>query len=116
MASTRTKNTPGNYQMEKQQITNIFNNISYVDSVKAQNIHFPGDGLLPSRHANTELSNNSCDIESFLLGIGSTNLENPLPEVKPDINKLKSLHVIDKIPMILPQDLIVQPKQRPNIS
>ena len=100
----------------KKQVNEIFNNISFVDYVKSQNNHFPGDGLLPSKKANTELSNNPCDIESYLLGIGSTNLETPLPEVTPDIKKLQSLSVIDRIPMILPDDLVVQPKQRPSLS
>lgn len=116
MSSTRNRNTIGNYQQEKKQINDIFENISLLDSVKAQNVYFPSDGLLPSKHANIELSNNSCDIESFLFGIGSTNLENPLPEIKPEIKTLKSLAIIDKIPMFLPQDLKIEPKQRPAIT
>ena len=116
MSSTRNRNTVGNYQLYKKQNTELFDNISLVDSVKAQYAYFPSDGLLPSKKANTELSENSCDIESFLFGIGSTNLESPLPEIKPEIKQLKNLAIIDKIPMILPDNLEITPQQRPTIT
>jgi hypothetical protein len=72
----------------------------------------PGNGLLPGRMAYGSLSRNDSDIESFLFGIGSTNLVTPKGPTLIDIKKTPSLNVADRIPMILPDPLYVQPGQR----
>jgi len=112
MASTRNKNTPGNYSAEQWSLGEQINYNTYKNYGVAQTTHFPGDGLLQGRVAPQQLSNNSCDIESQLFGIGSTNLVNPLPPVVPEIKPLNSLAVMDKIPLIIPGDLVVQGEQR----
>ena len=112
MASTRNKNTPGNYIAEQRSITEHINYNTYQSYGVPQSTYLPGDGLLQGRVAPDQLSHNSSDIESFLWGIGSTNLVNPLPATTPEIKQLKSLSVIDKIPVIVPGDLQVQPNQR----
>jgi len=113
MTSTRNKNTPGNYVLEQNQITGILAYSEYKHSSKPMETQFPGNGLLTGRIASTNLSENACDIETQLFGIGSTNLVNPKPHVQPDIKPLQSLNIIDRLPTIIPSPLVVENNQRP---
>lgn len=115
MASTRNKNTPGDYALEQWSKNRQFQTKVYTHGAqgKSQVQMYAGNGLINGRIHARDLAKNDCDIESFLFGIGSTNLVNPLPPVKPDINVLQSLNVVDKKPMIIPENLIVEPDQRP---
>jgi len=115
MASTRNKNTPENYAAERWELER---QVSYRDYVHAGNGRpiesmFSGDGLLMGRIVPTELSTNTVDIESFLYGVGSTNLVQPLPPVYASLKPLKSLSMIDKTPLIMPENLAIEPYQRP---
>jgi len=71
-----------------------------------------GNGLLMGRMAGRDLAKNDCDIESFLFGIGSTNLVDPLPPVVPHINRIPTLDILRKTPMVLPPILSIEPGQR----
>ena len=113
MASTRNKNTPGNYVLEQRQKTEILAYSEYIHSSKPMETHLPGNGLLTGRIAPTNLSENACDIEAQLFGIGSTNLVNPKSYIQPDIKPLQSLNIIDRLPTIIPSPLVVENKQRP---
>jgi hypothetical protein len=116
MSSTRNKNTPGNYSAEKQSSQKIHREIMYVHASNGQAIqtNLPGDGLLQGRVAGRDLARNDCDIESFLFGIGSTNLETPQKgPVHPDIIPLHSINVSRKIPMVMPRNLGIEMDQRP---
>jgi len=112
MASTRSKNTPGNYCMEqwsleKQAAFPVYTNARVpVESMIA------GDGLVHGRMGGTELAYNAVDIETQLFGIGSTNLANPKAAVNPQLKNLPSLSVIDRLPVILPEPLVIQENQR----
>jgi hypothetical protein len=113
MAATRNKNTPGNYALEinekKQQARY---KVAEIYSVPKETAFF-GDGLLAGRIGPAQLSSNFCDVESQLRGIGATNLVTPTPEVTPDIYQLKSLNIIDRIPLILPKSYEHNNKERP---
>lgn len=112
MASTRDKNAPGNYKLEKQgNITRINYRVSEYGRPMAS--YHPGDGLLAAKTSRWELSQNACDIESQLFGIGSSDLENSRPVVQPALNKLKSLSIIDKADVILPEPVKVSSINRP---
>ena len=113
MSSTRNKNTPGNYKLEQRSLDQHADYITHIQSVKAAQTHFPGSGLLTGLHAPSELSRNSCDIESFLYGIGTTNLVETYQRPVAEIRKLQSLDMIDRIPMIIPEPLAVTQNQRP---
>jgi len=65
------------------------------------------------RMASENLSSNACDVESQLFGIGSTNLVTPQKQVQPKPHDMKSLNVIDRISMIIPEPLVVEKNQRP---
>jgi hypothetical protein len=116
MASTRNRNTPGDYQSEQAKNTDHSAYFSYEHSshyaVPTQT-HFPGNGLIGMKSAHRNLSQNYCDIESQLFGIGSTNLVSPQGTVDAHIHTLKSLNIADKTPLILPAPLVAQPNQRP---
>lgn len=113
MASTRNKNTPGNYELEiKGKNEQARYKVAEIYSVPKETAFF-GDGLLAGRVGPAQLSSNYCDIESELRGIGATNLVTPTPEVQPDIYELKSLNIIDRIPLILPKSYEHNNKERP---
>ena len=112
MASTRTKNTPGNYDLEQ---STFEKNVDYCTAIwrgAPPQTHFPGDGLLAGNVSRTQLSNNYCDIESMLRGIGSTNLVSPQSPIEPEIKYLQSLHISNKLPLYIPAPLMIQPNQR----
>ena len=114
MSSTRNKNTPGNYAAEKRATQKIHTELMYIHASRGQAIQTsqPGDGLLQGRVAGRDLAKNDCDIESFLFGIGSGNLESPQQgSVLPDIVPLQSVHMSRKIPMVIPKNLGVEPYQ-----
>uniref|UniRef100_A0A6C0DRM9 Uncharacterized protein n=1 Tax=viral metagenome TaxID=1070528 RepID=A0A6C0DRM9_9ZZZZ len=113
MASTRSKNTMGDYKMEQQMNISTADYNRYKSYGVPNYTFFSGDGLLAGRVASENLSRNACDIESYLRGIGSSNLVNPQPDVVADVYKLKSLAVIDRIPLIVPEPLVVAKDQRP---
>lgn len=113
MSSTRNKNMPGDYALEQNSIKVGYKYYTYDSFGKPVETHYAGDGLLPGRIAPTNLAFNACDIESQLFGIGSTNLVNPKSAVKPDLKPIQSLNMIEKLPVFIPEPLVVEKNQRP---
>ncbi len=115
MSSTRNKNTPSDYLAEQSalQKQSLYQTYLHGPAGECETTYFPGDGLVGGRFAPTLLSNNACDIESYLYGIGSTNLVNPLPTLQPDIKPLQSLNIVEKNQVILPKPLVIEGRQRP---
>lgn len=115
MASTNNKNTPGNYKAEQAINSLIGNYTTYIQSAQgeAYTNHFAGDGLLMGTNARTTLCNNYTDVESQLFGIGATNLVNPKSLVKPEIKYMQSVSIIDRLPVVVPEPLILEKNQRP---
>jgi hypothetical protein len=116
MAATRNRNTPEDYRLEKNQSIRPCDFSTYVQSPYgvATNTYFPGNGLIGARVPRSELSTNSCDIENMLFGLGSCSLEIQQAKVVPQIQPLKSLNIIDRIPMLVPEPIVVDTtKQRP---
>jgi hypothetical protein len=114
MASTRNKNTPGDYKQEKSAYKKSCNYNTYASYGVPEQSYFPGLGIAGAKMATTELASNPYDIESTLFGIGSTNLETPTPEVLPDIKQHKTLNFGDRIPLFMPKPLTVDTTiQRP---
>jgi hypothetical protein len=113
MASTRNKNTIEDYSLEQYKLNKESSYLTYEHSGKALQTYLPGNGLLAGKVAHTELSKNYTDIESFLYGIGSTNLVTPSRPPVAEIKGLKSLNIIDKTPVIIPEPLYIQSNQRP---
>jgi hypothetical protein len=114
MASTRNKNSPGDYQLEQKSNVGILDYRGLENYAVPQESMFPGDSLLTGRMGAMKLSNNFCDIESELRGIGSTNLVNPREPPRIELKYLRSLTMCDRGTLILPSDLEVEPNQRPS--
>ena len=115
MSSTRAKNTPGDYVLEQKQIEDIAKYYAYENSYAGEAVDpkLPGDGLLSGRMVPTNFAFNPVDIETQLFGIGSTNLVKPKSEVILDKKDLKSLNIIDKLPVFIPERLVIDKDQRP---
>ena len=116
MASTRNRNTPGDYRLEKTQSIRPCYYNTYIQSSYGivNTTYFPGNGLIGARIPRSELSANSCDVETKLFGIGSCNLETPQPEIVPQIQQRQSLNICERIPLMVPSPLMVDTTmQRP---
>jgi hypothetical protein len=59
------------------------------------------------------LSHNPVDIETFLFGIGSTNLVNPVKPLTPELKCLNSANLFKKPDVIMPIPLAASKTQRP---
>jgi len=115
MASTRNRNTPGNYCLEQRQDKKTEGYTLYPNSQygAAYDTRLPGNGLNPAQIPGNKLSHNTADIESFLFGINSTNLVNPAPCLKPELKELQTINIFKKDATIMPIPLWIDPDQRP---
>ena len=115
MASTRNKNTPGNYYLEQKTYRHsaeytLYKNSQYGEAV---NTRWAGNGLLPAQIPWNKLSYNAADTESFLFGINATNLVNPAPCFVPEIAQLDTTNIFNKGVTLMPEPLVVEKNQRP---
>lgn len=115
MASTRNKNTPGNYCLEQKQFSNSQEYVLYPNSQygAAYNTRIAGNGLNPGQIPWNKLSYNAPDIESFLFGINSTNLVKPAPCFVPELSKIDSVNIYENKPILIPEPLVINKNQRP---
>ena len=115
MASTRNKNTPNNYKLEQNQyhqssLYSLYPNSQYGSAYSTK---LPGNGLLAGQIPWNKLSYNAADTESFLFGINSCNLVNPMPCFVPEIAKLDTTNIYEKNTIFIPEPLVIEKKQRP---
>jgi len=115
MASTRNKNTPGNYYLDQKQNVCIESWQLYKNGANgyAYNTKLPGNGLNPGQLPWYTLSHNPEDIESFLWGINSTNLVNPAPPLTPELKCLKIANIFKSKSVIMPIPQAIPKYQRP---
>lgn len=113
MACTRNRNTKLNYAVEKQKSKNTENYM--LQNTRPPEIFLAGNGLISNgRIAGSELAYNPVDIETFLFGIGSTNLEAPAPLILiPKPKMLRTADLFEKREIIMPDPLVVERNQRP---
>jgi len=115
MASTRNKNTRGNYCLDQRQNTGSEAWQLYHNGANgyAYDTRLPGNGLNPGQLPWNTLSHNPADIESFLFGINSTNLVNPAPPLTPELKCLQTANIFKRPDIIMPVPLVVPKNQRP---
>ena len=115
MASTRNKNTPGNFCLDHRQNVGSEAWQLYINGANgfAYDTRLAGTGLNPGQLPWSTLSYNPADIESFLFGINSTNLVNPAPPLRPELKCLKSVNLFKTRDNILPVPLVIPKGQRP---
>lgn len=70
-------------------------------------------GITPSHMPREAFSRNSVEIESALFGINSTNLVTPEKPVKPELTRLPEISYFDRLPLYMPENMVVQTDQRP---
>jgi hypothetical protein len=118
MTSTNMKNSYRNYCLEK----NINETHEKYHFYKYKTIPtksaFPNLGInsgnMIKGYYNNVLSNNACEIESSLFGIGSSDLVNGPKKTYPDLNKLSDVAFFDnKLTRFIPEPLIIESNQRP---
>lgn len=115
MASTRNKNTKGDYLLEQRvnDLANIYSMYEHSQHGAAYNPTLPELGFGPSKMSNNIFSKNAIDIESGLFGIGSTNLVSENAACIPNWNSpLPTNSYFDRIPMIMPTPLVIIKNQR----
>jgi hypothetical protein len=116
MSSTRNKNTLGDFQAEQEAYMRAHSFMTYEHSsyVGVPSVsYFQGDGLVGMKTAHRNLSQNYCDIENQLFGIGSTNLITPLEPITPQIYQMSSLNISERLPKQLPQPFVPETNHRP---
>jgi hypothetical protein len=114
MASTRNKNTRGNYNLELKmdndsQHYNLYKHSQYGEAVSTR---LPGNGLLAGQIYMDKLSHNPIQIESFLFGINSTNLVNPESPLVPQLKSLETVDIYKTPSILMPVPLVIE-KNRP---
>lgn len=114
MAATRSKNTPGNYCLEQRAIQTRASYALDRDFSTPQQVMMAGTGLLQGYTGNAVLSQNPQDIESFLLGIGATNLDKPANSpFQAHLTTNPAWTMLDqRVPMVLPEPLSAETKAR----
>jgi hypothetical protein len=115
MASTRTKNTQGNYCLQQRQYQESRQYTGYTNSAygQAYDTRLPGNGLNPAQIPWNRLSKNSADIESFLFGINSTNLVKRQGPLTPELTCLQSANIYETAPVYMPEPFQPLVNQRP---
>ena len=115
MASTRNKNTPGNYCLDQRQNINNEAWRLYKNGANgyAYDTRLCGNGLNPAQMPWDTLSHNPADIESFLFGINSVNLVRPAPCFTPELKELNSANIFTKKSVIMPVPQAISKTQRP---
>ena len=114
MTSTRNKNTPQDYNLERKKIFNAKEYIFSEDYAISNKTNFPDFGLNMPPMPRDKLANNSVNIESSLFGIGSSNLETPKPPVVPEIiSNTFGESIVKKTPLYVPEPFQFDSKQRP---
>lgn len=115
MSSTRNKNTKEDYKLQQRDFNNTHNYNVFENGFqgKAFSEKIPELGFNPSYMPRDAFSYNSIDIESKLYGIGSNNLHEMQPEIKPEFKSVNTQEYFSKTPLILPKPLIHDRTQRP---
>ena len=113
MASTRLRNLPGDYKIQERNKATAREWLAY--DYKTNSSILPNAGINMGRMPASNLSNNQADIDSFLKGTYFNNLDDPRRGFTPRIKKVREVSYFEKDPIIMPEQLIVERNQRPEI-
>ena len=117
MASTRNRNTPLDYNLEKKNNNLQQQHNLYPSAGRPTSECMPAIGYTPSHMAREALSNNSIDIESSLYGIGASNLVEPCQPVNPSIRNIEFKEWFERQKeVIMPYPLVFNDKTRPSLA
>jgi hypothetical protein len=113
MASTRNKNTAGNYALHARELAESRAYDIYKPGARPEKDVMPTLGYRPTHMSRDSLAYNPVEIESMLFGINANNLVDPQPAVRPLLKKLDTVDFFPRLPVIMPQPLVIEKGQRP---
>jgi hypothetical protein len=114
MASTRNKNTVNNYLLELNQSIQSQDYSLYKDYGQSQETCYAGNGVGNPQLPKTQLSANPVEIESFLFGIGTTDLTKPQPiTLDADLKCLPSLGIYKNPTPVVAKPFVPKQTERP---
>lgn len=115
MTSTRNKNTPNDYSIEKSAYVKRSSYILSPTSAygPAHNHSIPDIGPMPSRMCANMLSSNPVDIENMLFGINSSNLVSPSSKITPILKPIQTSYFFNRPQVFMPKPLVIEHNQRP---
>uniref|UniRef100_A0A6C0KFE1 Uncharacterized protein n=1 Tax=viral metagenome TaxID=1070528 RepID=A0A6C0KFE1_9ZZZZ len=115
MCSTTIKNSPNDYCIQESNKDNYASLVYYKHKLEAYNTQIPDAGINMGPINASILSHNYADIDSFLKGTYFNNLEKPRREFTPRIKKFKSIAFFDRLTTYIPEPLVIENCQRPDI-
>jgi hypothetical protein len=113
MASTRNKNTRNNYALELNKSIHTQEYLLTGDYGESNTTVCPGNGLGAARIPRTQMSSNPIEIETFLFGIGSSDLTKDVPALNADLKCLPTHDIFKKEPTVVPNKFSPNMSQRP---
>ena len=114
MASTRNKNTRNNYAIELNQSIHTQDYLLADGYAQPAATMFPGNGLAGGAQIpRTQMANNPIEIESFLFGIGSTDLTKDVPTLTPETICLPTKDLYKSPAVVVPLPFAANGAQRP---
>lgn len=113
--STRSNMTAGDYMLQQQKYDLGRNYMSYEHSTygPAYDEKMPCFGVFPSRLDKNTLSNNPVDIETLLLRPCTTKPSIPALDIQPELKTIDGINFFERLPLFIPQPLVIETKQRP---
>lgn len=116
MASTRNKNTRNNYAIELNKSIHTQEYLLTPEYGQAQNTACPGNGLGAARIPRTQMSGNPIDIETFLFGIGASDLTKDVPVLNADLTCLPTHDIFKNPDPVLAPTIVASVTQRPQFK
>lgn len=117
MTSTNLKNCPGHYCIEQRSQHLNREYLVYKGKKVPNESMLPDFGInmgnMAGAYSNKVLSQNTPDLESYLFGIGSSNLVKPYQKPALRINNLDTLQFFQKTKAQMPVPLVIEKRQRP---
>ena len=115
MSSTRLHNLPCEYKAQEKGKEHIAQHISYKYNGEAYDSRIPGFTVINGQMGPELFSYNRADVDSYLKGTYTNNLENPRREFTPRLKKLKEAKFIEEPNILIPEPLIIEKCQRLDI-
>ena len=117
MASTSLKNLPGHYKQDQKAEHINREYLVYKHKKVPLKSALPDFGInmgnMAGGYTHNIISNNTPDLESYLFGIGTSNLVKPFVKPYEDINQLNNIPFYGKPGYCMPKPMIIENRQRP---
>lgn len=116
MASTRNKNTRCNYALELNKCIQTQDYLLATEYAQSNKTACPGNGLGGAHIPRSKMSSNPIEIETFLFGIGSSDLTKNAPVLNAELKCLPTYDIFTNQPTVVPDKFIANTTQRPQFK